>query len=173
MHKSLKVKKVDLEKAEDSWDYLYVLLDKYYELQNAEPNNIIDNFTNYQHTLMAYTILDAQVCNGGFIQLIENGYGKYIFESPFIETLKTLGAIKTVELLEKVYPLYKEMKIDGEEHTLDEFSKLYTDYPQFEEYDDAYYGTYSGNVRIEGVNVEVDLIKEYVESHLSDFIIIE
>jgi len=165
VHKDLTIKKADLDKAEDEWDYLYLLLDKYYKLQEKEPDNVVDNFNNGQHSLMAYTVLDSQVGNGGFIQLIYNGWGPYVFESPLIETLRSWGLNDTPDLLEKASVIYNETGIDQkEEDTLDDFSRLYTDYPQFEKFDDAYYEINDSEVR---------LVKRYIEDHLDDFIIVE
>ena len=36
-----------------------------------------------QITLLAYHILREEVMEGGFIQLIHNGYGPFIFHNPF------------------------------------------------------------------------------------------
>ncbi len=165
MHKELTVRKADLNKTTDEWEYLYVILDKYFKLQDKEPDKIVDNFNNDQHALSAYTVLDSQVSNGGFIQLIFNGYGGYIFESPLIETLKTWGLHETAELLEKVAILYKETGISQKEgDSLENFSKLYTDYPEFEQYDDYYYTIH---------DEEAKRIKTYVENHINTFITVE
>lgn len=165
MHKDLIVNKSVLEKEQDVWSYLYIILDKYIELQEKEPEYISDNFNNDQHALFAYMILDSQVCNGGFIQLIYNGYGSLIFESPFIETLEEWGISATASLLKEVCTIYEKVGISqGEDDTLDDFSDLYEKYPQFDEFDDSYY-----NIMEE----EVRRAKLYVENHLDLFITLE
>lgn len=162
MHKDLVVKKAELEQSTDVWDYLYILLDKYLELQAKEPDNIVDNFNDDQHSLYAYMKLDAEVCNGGFIQLIYNGYTEFIFESPFIDTLERWGISKTADLLKQVRTIYEVVDISQDGHDdLNDFADLYEQYPQFDEYDEAYY-----NMKEE----DVLLVKEYVEKHLDQFI---
>ena len=44
-----------------------------------------------QTTLLAYFILREEVMDGGFIQLIHNGYGPFIFLNPFAKAMRLLG----------------------------------------------------------------------------------
>lgn len=76
------------EKKSDDRDYLFAIYDEYFKLQVELGDEIFfPQLSNEQHTLLAYNYLYGQVTNGGFIQLIQNGYGSYIFESPYIDTL--------------------------------------------------------------------------------------
>ena len=50
-----------------------------------------------QITLLAYRILRDEVMDGGFIQLIHNGYGGFIFLNPFGTTRKQ-GALLLQEV---------------------------------------------------------------------------
>ena len=43
--------------------------------------------TGEQHTLLAYQIFRDEVMEGGFCQLIQNGYGGYIFDNPFAKVV--------------------------------------------------------------------------------------
>ena len=43
-----------------------------------------------QITLIAYMILRNEVMEGGFIQLIHNGYGPFIFENPFAKAMRLM-----------------------------------------------------------------------------------
>ena len=43
--------------------------------------------TGEQHSLLAYQIFRDEVMEGGFCQLIQNGYGGYIFDNPFALSL--------------------------------------------------------------------------------------
>ena len=45
-----------------------------------------------QTTLLAYFILREEVMDGGFIQLIHNGYGPFIFLNPFAKAMRLWGA---------------------------------------------------------------------------------
>lgn len=83
---------------EDSpWDFLYLFIDEYYRMMERD-KSIIEYFNPLQHTLLAFNYLYCQVCNGGFIQLIKNRYGAYIFESLFTETIKQWGVQKKLPL---------------------------------------------------------------------------
>ena len=44
-----------------------------------------------QITLLAYDIFHEEVMDGGFVQLIHNGYGGFIFQNPFAKVLKMWG----------------------------------------------------------------------------------
>ena len=44
-----------------------------------------------QITLLAYIWLRDEVMDGGFVQLIHNGYGPFIFDNPFARAMKQWG----------------------------------------------------------------------------------
>ena len=44
-----------------------------------------------QITLLAYDTLRRELMEGGFVQLIYNGYGPFIFKNPFAKVLKGWG----------------------------------------------------------------------------------
>ena len=44
-----------------------------------------------QITLLAYDILHNEVMDGGFVQLIYNGYGSFLFRNPFCKSDKRVG----------------------------------------------------------------------------------
>ncbi|MDR2926250.1 MAG: DMP19 family protein [Azoarcus sp.] len=160
-----KIKSKEIEKAEDdSWDFLYVFLNEYFEMIDKN-KDIMKEFNDFQHTLLAYCYLDSQVCNGGFIQLIQNGYGGYIFNNPFSDAIKSWGAEETAKIVEAAKVIYKKHKEKLETETsLDEFSELYSDIKDFEPLEDEYY-------KIK--EQEVEKVKKYVEEHINDFGIIE
>ena len=64
--------------------FLNVFTDKYLEVLggavNAENMSMLNG---YQHALLSLRIFTEQMEEGGFIQLIQNGYGPYIFNNPF------------------------------------------------------------------------------------------
>ena len=47
--------------------------------------------TGEQHTLLAYVFFRDEVMEGGFCQLIQNGYGGYIFDNPFARSMRLWG----------------------------------------------------------------------------------
>ena len=60
---------------------LKVFIDKYLEVTggvvNAETMPLLNG---YQHSLLGYHFLREEINEGGFVQLIQNGFGPYIFD---------------------------------------------------------------------------------------------
>ena len=56
---------------------------------NAET---LPHLNGEQTTLLAYFILREEVMDGGFVQLIHNGYGPFIFLNPFAKAMRLWGA---------------------------------------------------------------------------------
>jgi hypothetical protein len=159
-----KIEAKELEKTkEDAWDFLYVFLLKYFEMIDKN-NGIMREFNDSQHTLLAYYYLDSQVCNGGFIQLVQNGYSGYIFDNPFSAAIKSWGAEETAKIVEDAKIIYNKHKEKLEKETsMEEFSELYKDIKDFEPLEDRYY-------KIN--DQEVERIKRYVEENINEFGII-
>jgi len=159
------IKAADIEKSkDDAWDFLHLFVHKYYEMMDKKPE-ITQKFNDSQNTLLAYWYLDCEVCNGGFIQLIYNsainGYGAYIFDNPFSGAVKSWGAIKTVELVEKAKILYEKNKEELENaNSTEEFSDLYKKFKDFDTLDHEYY-----KIRDE----EEKIVKRYVEENINEF----
>ncbi len=114
-----------------------------------------------QTTLLAYFILRDEVMDGGFIQLIHNGYGPFIFFNPFAKALRLWGAHDLSKLIYKGRKLFEKY---GEELTADctdeEFMALFEQYPEFDDLDDAF---------IEMEEEVTDIIAHYVDDHLEQF----
>lgn len=151
----------------DDWEYIYLFVDEYFKVLDHAQQNDIDPSTvlnDHQHTLLAFMYLDAEVTNGGFIQLIHNGYGPYIFESPFVDQMISWELSNLGALLKQVLPLYELNKEEIEEEgDLEDFSELYKELDEFEKYDNEYYTMNESNVK---------LIRNYIATHLEDFAII-
>ena len=54
-----------------------------------------------QITLLAWDTLHEEVMDGGFVQLIHNGYGPFIFKNPFAKALNKLWGMR--ELSKFIY----------------------------------------------------------------------
>ena len=52
-----------------------------------------------QHTLLAYHFLREEITQGGFVQLIQNGYGGYVFGNPTAKALKIFGAAYMAKII--------------------------------------------------------------------------
>lgn len=112
------------------WDKINGELDAQ-SMQQLSPNEI---------TLLAYSILRDQLLEGGFIQLIQNGYGPFIFLNPFAKALRLWGLKDFSKWLYDARELYEktrgELEIPTE--TDDEFMALYEQYPEWDEFDDEF-----------------------------------
>jgi tetratricopeptide (TPR) repeat protein len=135
---------------DDPWDYLFEYTDKYVKIVNKYPNEKMTDYLNgSQITLLAYNFLYGQVTNGGFIQLVQNGYGKFVFNTPLSEIIKTWGAEKTGEIVEKANIIYEKYRKEFEEEkSLEEFSELYEKIKDFEQLEDEFYGIMDEETKI-------------------------
>ena len=66
-------------------------------------------FSAAQHTLMAFNSLYGEVSNGGFLQLIQNGYGSYIFDNPFSEHIKEWGAVEIAKIVDDANSIMRKL----------------------------------------------------------------
>lgn len=118
-----------------------------------------------QITLLAYYIFREEVMDGGFIQLIHNGYGPFIFLNPFAKAMRLWGAHDLSKLIYKGRKLYEQY---GEALTADctdeEFMALFEQYPEFDDLDDEF---------IEMEEEATDIIAHYVDEHLDSFVKVE
>ena len=118
-----------------------------------------------QITLWGYTILHEELMDGGFIQLIHNGYGPFFFDNPFAKAMRLWGLKDFSKLIYKAKELYDEHK---EELTRDcsdeEFMEFFEQYPAFDNLDDAF---------IEDEENITARIACYVDDHLNDFVEIQ
>lgn len=157
----------ELNKAkDDAWDFLFLFIDPYYETMSSDPSGeIMNDFTAEQHTLLAFNFLYGEVTNGGFIQLIQNGYGGYIFDDPFSEYIKRWGALEIGKIVDDAKILYNQNKVNLEKETdLEGFSKMYEEFTEFEPLDNRFY---------EAMDDEVEIIRKYIESNIEHFAIVE
>lgn len=118
-----------------------------------------------QITLLAYIILRDEVMDGGFIQLIHNGYGPFIFLNPFAKAMRLWGAHDFSKLVYKGRKLFEQY---GDELTRDctdeEFMALFEQYPEFDDLDDEF---------VECEEEVTELVAHYIDEHLEQFATIE
>lgn len=114
-----------------------------------------------QITLLAYHILRDEVMEGGFIQLIHNGYGPFIFLNPFAKAMRLWGAREFSKLIYDGRKLYEQhAEALTKDCTDEEFMALYEQYEEFDELDDNF---------IEMEEEVTDLVAHYIDEHLSGF----
>jgi len=152
-----------IEAAEKGPDeFLKVFTDAYLEVLGgditAENMGLLNG---YQHTLLALRFISEEVNEGGFVQLIQNGYGGYIFKNPVAKALKQMGAARLSKILYKAKEIYDAHQEELERETTDEeFAAMYVDFEQFDELEEKFFYM---------EEEEIQIIAEYVDEHLEDF----
>ena len=79
--------------AQESPDALFDLVaDALFDSIHGELNaESMQTLNSQQITLLAYKILRDEVMDGGFVELIHNGYGPFIFLNPFAKAMRLWG----------------------------------------------------------------------------------
>lgn len=114
-----------------------------------------------QVTLLAYVILRDEVMDGGFVQLIHNGYGPFIFKNPFSKMMRQWGLDALASLVNKAHKPYSHHHEEIErECTDEEFMALFEQLPEFDEYDDEF---------VENEEEWTTAVAYYIDEHLSRF----
>lgn len=162
-----KISGKNLAKITDDWDFLFAILDLYYdEMEKNGEKSVFSRVNDHQAILLIFNDLYGQVTNGGFVQLIYNGYGFSVFESEFISLLEPIGIKKIQNILERakvLYQKYREKFENVNRENWDDFAALYEECPEFEALDEEFY---------EVMDAEVSILKNFVEKNLSDFVTI-
>lgn len=116
-------------------------------------------------TLWGYDILHEEVMDGGFIQLIYNGYGPFFFDNPFAKAMRLWGLNEFSKVLYKAKNLYDERKDDlTRERTDEEFMALFENNEEFDELDDYF---------VENEEDITAAVACYVDDHLDSFVEVE
>ena len=143
-------------------EFLHLFTNAY--LQAVDGKLTADNMSllnGSQHTLLAWHFFTTEMRDGGFVQLIQNGYGGYIFGNPFAKAIKQFGAAELAKLIYKAKEIYDPNNTALERETTDEeFNALYVDFEVFDELEEIYFD-------IE--EQQTALIAAYVDEHIADF----
>ena len=143
-------------------EFLKVFTDAYIEALGDEMNEESMNRLNgYQHTLLAYRYFTDELNVGGFIQLIQNGYGGYIFDNPTAKALRMMGAKGISKLIYKAKEIFDKHREELErETTEEEFMAMYEQFEQFDDLEEKF---------MEIEEEETAIIAHYVDEHIEDF----
>ena len=130
------------------------------ELYKRQDFNFVDELSEGQQIMVTYDYIRVQVGQGGFIQLIQNGYVLLLPNMP--EWLQKVGAndmAKVIDDVLKVYVLNRELL--DKDHSVEDFAKLYDELNEFEEIDKRFsqYDT-----------TTIKSIVKYADNNLSQFI---
>ena len=118
-----------------------------------------------QITLLAWQTLHDEVMDGGFVQLIHNDYGPFIFKNPFAKALKFWGMRPLSKLIYDAHTLYVKYGQQLERDcTDDEFMALFEQFPEFDDLDDTI---------VEKEEEWTEQIARYIDEHIDRFAIVE
>ena len=108
----------------------------------------MDMLTLNEHILLSYRYLRDEVMEGGFIQLIQNGYGPYVLLGPLPMLMKKeLGLKQFGQFLYNVQHEYKANREALEaDKTEDEFMAQYERFETLNDYGDDYLDDYEEEV---------------------------
>lgn len=143
-------------------EFLQVFTDAYLDAVGGDiTTENMDTLNGYQHTLLALRFFSEEVNEGGFVQLIQNGYGGYIFDNPTAKSLRLMGAAGLSKILYKAKEIYDAHREELErETTEEEFAAMYVDFEQFDVLEEKFF-------YIE--EEETNLIAQYVDENMEDF----
>lgn len=143
-------------------EFLQVFTDQYLKVTggiiNAETLPLLNG---YEHVLLGYHFFREEVNAGGFVQLIQNGYGPYIFDNPFAKAMRLFGAKEFAKLVYDAKRIYDAHRADLEsERTDDEFMAMYEQYEAFDDLEEKF------------MDMEEEVtatIAHYVDEHITLF----
>ena len=143
-------------------EFIQVFTDKYKEVIGGELTaGTMALLTGEQHSLLAYQIFRDEIMVGGFCQLIQNGYGGYVFDNPFAKVMRLWGAEEFSKLVYRAKKIYDAHREDLEkERTEDEFMAMYEQDEAFDELEEEYF---------EMEEQVTAIIANYVDEHLGLF----
>ena len=118
-----------------------------------------------QITLLAWDVLHEEVMDGGFVQLIHNGYGPFIFKNPFAKAVKLWGMRELSKLVYDAHTLYVKYHEQLEKDcTDDEFMALFEQFPEFDDMDDEF---------VEKEEAWTEQIARYIDENIDRFAIVK
>ena len=143
-------------------EFLRVFTDRYLEVTGGQINSETMPLLNgYQHTLLGYRIFCEEVNEGGFVQLIQNGYGPYIFLNPFAKAMRLIGAKEFSKLVYEAKKIYDAHREDLEqERDEDEFMAMYEQYEEFDDLEEQF---------MDMEEEVTEQVARYVDEHLDQF----
>lgn len=164
MNVMIEVKDEDLRRAasEGMDAFIKVFTDAYMrEVEGELTAATMSRLTAEQHTLLAYTMLRDELMEGGFCQLIQNGYGGYIFGNPFAKMMRLWGVKELGRLVYAAREIYDAHRADLErERTDEEFMAMYEQYEAFDELEEDF---------LEHEEEFTARVATYVDEHLEQF----
>lgn len=143
--------------------FVKVILDAIKDAAGGELTlETMSELTNEQITLWAFSIVHEEVMDGGYVQLLHNGYGEFLFNNPFLKILKSWGLRELTKQLYDARKLFFDNREDLERDCTDEeFMLLFEKYPQFDSLDDEF---------VENEEEYIEAIAHYIDEHIEQFV---
>ena len=114
-----------------------------------------------QITLLAWEMLHEEMMDGGFIQLIHNGLGPFIFKNPFAKAVRLWGLRDLSKLIYEAHTLWLKHREEIEvECSEDEFMAMFERFPEFDDLDDRF---------VENEEAWTEAIAHYIDDNLDKF----
>ena len=166
--KEVVVKDADLQKAamEGMDAFVNVFVKAIYDAIGGEltPETMAELNAD-QMTLLAWDILHQEVMDGGFVQLIHNGYGTFIFKNPLAKVLRLWEMRGPSKLIYDAHTLWLKHRKEIEKDCSDEeFMALFEQFPDFDDLDDQF---------VENEEEWMEDIAHYIDDHLEKFATIQ
>lgn len=118
-----------------------------------------------QMTLLVWNTLHEEVMDGGFVQLIHNGYGPFVFKNPFAKAVRQWGLRDLSKLVYDAHTLWLKYRDEIEcDCTDEEFMAMFERYPEFDDLDDQF---------VEQEERWTSELAHYVDEHIECFATIE
>ena len=162
--KEVIVKDADLQQAamEGKDAFIQVFVKAIYDAIVGEltPETMSELNTD-QLTLLAWDTLHKEVMDGGFVQLIYNGYGPFIFKNPLAKVLRLWEMRAPSKLIYDAHTLWLKHREEIEKECTDEeFMALFEQFPDFDDLDDLF---------VEHEEEWTEDIAHYIDNHLEKF----
>jgi len=162
--KEVIVKDADLQQAamEGMDEFLGVFTKAIYDAIGGELTaENMGELNSDQLTLLSWDILHEELMDGGFVQLIYNGYGPFIFKNPFAKALRQWGLREPSKFIYEAHTLWLKHREEIERELSDEeFMALFEQFPDFETMDDQF---------IENEEAWTEDIAHDVDDHIERF----
>ena len=166
--KEVTIKDADLQQAamEGMDAFLAVFVKAIYDSIGGELTaETMQELNADQITLLAWNTLHEEVMDGGFVQLIYNGYGTFIFKNPLAKALRQWGLRDLSNLIDEAHTLWLKHREEIEKDcSQEEFMALFEQFPDFDNLDDQF---------VEHEEEWTDDIAHYVDDHLDRFATIQ
>ena len=128
-------------------------------------NDNIGDLNADQITLLAYHFLHEEVMDGGFVQLIHNGYGAFIYLNPTDKAFREWGIPELYRLINKSHRYYSMYHETIESDCTDDvFMALFEQFAVFDDFDDAF---------VEHEEMFTNKVAHYIDEHIEHFATID